>query len=380
MNRRVAAIAAAATAAWPCAQAAEWRVAPSIGTSVVNETNPRLAIDSASDQQAFAADLGVRLDRMSETTSITLNSSAARRQYREDRSLDRSDLAVDLSLQQAATERVSWSASASATRDSTLTSELGTSGETQIGYRHESLGAQLRPQWQVSERWSATAMMQVESDFYPSAGSGLFDYRYFSAGLASSWRRSPQDSIGFVVRTGQLQVAQARDDIRDVGASLEYTRTIDERWNLRLGGGPAWMRGSGSTQRGESFSLGLTRAAQYGAVSLAVDRDLAPTGRGYLTRRDSMSLQLSRDLAPHMSGTLGARYLRSRNVVGALGFTFDDVRYRRVDAGLNWSPLQQWSMELRAGYSAQQQSASGAHASGVDLALGLRWNGKNHVF
>jgi hypothetical protein len=249
-----------------------------------------------------------------------------------------------------------------------------------VGDRHESLGAQLQPQWQLSERWSAAMTTQWQRDFYPSSGGGLIDYLYRSAGLVSIWRRSAQDSIGIVVHAGQLQTDLSPVHIEDASASLQYTFTIDERWNLNLTAGPAWTRRTGSTQRGESFSFGLSRRAQYGAVSLSVDRGIAPTGRGYLTRRDSMSLQLQRDLAPRISGTLSARYLRSRNVVGALDFTFDDVRYRRVDAGLSWSFSPWWSTELRAGYSDQERSAGGVRTSGVDLGLGIRWNGKKHVF
>jgi hypothetical protein len=379
VNRTVAAIATAA-AMWPCAQAAEWRIAPSIDTSVVNESNPRLELEPASDQQAIAANAAVHLQRQSETLGVALDTSAARRQYSQDRSLDRTDLRLGLSLQHAASERLSWSAMASVTRDTTLTSELGTSGETRVGYRHESLGAQLQPQWQVSERWTATMQLQEQRDYYPSDDSGLTDYRYHSAGLVGSWRRTALDSIGIVVRAGQLQVAGAATDIKDASASLQYRRTINERWNLVLAGGPAWTHGAGSTQRGENFNFELTRGAQYGAVSIFVDRAIAPTGRGYLTRRDSMSLQLRRNFSPHLWGTLGARYLRSRNVIGALDFNFDAVRYRRVDAGLSWAFSPSWSTELHAGYADQLRSVSGAPASGVDLGLGIRWNGKNHVF
>jgi hypothetical protein len=346
----------------------------------VNESNPRLELEPAGDQQAMAANLGLRMGIQSETTDIALSSSAAWRQYSEDRSLDRTDLRMDMSMQQASSERVSWLALASATRDTTLTSELGTSGETRVGYRHESLGAQLRPQWRISERWTATMQLQTQHEFYPSAESGLSDYQYHSVGLVSSWRRSPRDTLGIVIRGGQLQVSGALVDATDSSALLEYSLTFDERWNLRLAGGPAWARGTGPTQQGESFSFDLTRGAQYAAVSLSADRSIAPTGRGYLTRRDSLSLQLSRNLATHLSGNLSARYIRSRNVAGALEFTTDDVRYRRVDAGLNWMLSPQWATEMHAGYSDQQRSANGLRSSGVDLGLGIRWNGKNHVF
>lgn len=376
---RIAAIAAAAAVA-SCVQAAEWRLTPFISTSVINESNPRFALDSPSDEQAIAADLGLSLERQSETSSLKFNSAAARRQYQEDRSLDRSDLRMSMSLQHAVSERISLAAAASATRDTTLTSELGTSGETRVGDRHESVGAQLQPGWQLTERWSATMLMQWQGDFYPESTSGLVDYRYFAAGLTNTWRRSLQDSIGIVLRVSQLQVANAPASIHDASALLQYKRTINERWNLTLAGGPAWTRGARSTESGENFSLDLTRNAQYGAISLSAERSLAPTGRGYLTRRDSMSLQLRKNFTEQITGTLGARYLRSRNVVGALGFTFDDVRYGRAEAGLNWSVSPQWSADLRTGISAQEQGFNGARASGVDVAFGIRWNGTNHVF
>ncbi len=380
MILRVAVIAVLTATAGSFVQAAVWRIAPSFSTSVVGESNPRFLLATANDQQAIAADLGLNLERQTETTNLMLNSSAARRQYQEDRSLNRSDLRMNMSLQHAVTERFSWAAVASATRDTTLTSELGTSGETRVGDRHESAGAQLQPSWQLSERWSTTMLMQWQSDFYPSSNSALVDYRYLSAGLTNTWRRSEQDSIGVVLRASQLQVANSPANIHDASALLQYKRSISERWSLTLAAGPAWTRGARATESGENFSLDIARTALYGAVSLSVDRSIAPTGRGYLTRRDSLALQLRREFTEHLTGTMGARYLRSRNIAGALGFAFDDVRYSRAEAGLNWSASPQWSTDLRAGYSAQKQSFNGVLASGVDVALGIRWNGKNHVF
>jgi hypothetical protein len=377
---RVAAIAAAAAAAGSCAQAAEWRFAPHAGATVVSESNPRMATEAAEDQQAVAVDLDVNIEAKSERSSFALSSSAAHRRYGNDASLNRSDLRVNTSLQHAASERISWSTGASVTRDTTLTSELGTTGETRVGHRHESVGMQLLPTWQVSERWSTTLMMQLQSDFYPSAEIGLVDYTYLSTGLTNTWRRSAQDSMAIVVRAGRLRADQSPVDITDANAQLQYTRTINERWNLTLAVGPAWTRGTGSTQRGESYNFELTRGEQYGAVSLLADRGLAPTGRGYMSRRDSLSLQLRRELSPHMTGTLSARYLHSRNVVGAQDITFDDVSYRRAEAGLNWSFSPQWSTNFHAGYAEQRQRQISTRASGVDLGLGIRWSGKNHVF
>jgi hypothetical protein len=376
---RVAAIAAAA-AVGPAAHAAEWRVAPSVGATIVNESNPSLVAESSEDQRAFATDLNLSLERQTETVSIAFTSSVARRQYREDESLNRSDLNATASLQHAATERFLWSASSTAARDTTLTSELGTSGETRVGYRHESLGAQLQAQWRPTELWSTTMSMQWQGDYYPSEGSGLVDYGYLAASFVNTWRRSSQDSLGIVLHAGRLGISRAPTDIKDTSAALQYTRTIDERWSLIAVAGPAWASGSGGTQRGETYKFDLSRAAQYWAVSLALDRAIAPTGRGYLTSRDSMSLQLRRDLSAQLSGSLAARYLRSRNIVGAQDFVFDDVRYRRIEAGLSWSFAPQWSTNLHAGYADQEQSASGVRVSGVDLGVGIRWSGKNHVF
>jgi hypothetical protein len=354
-------------------------MAPSLGTSIVSESNPRLEPGHANDEQAMAANLDLNLGTQGDTTGIALTTAAAWRKYSEDRSLDRTDLRADLTLNQNVSERVSWRASASATRDTTLTSELGTSGSARVGYRHESIGAQLQPQWRASERWTATLQLRTQREFYPSAGSGLTDFKYHSAGLVTSWARTPQDSIGIVVRTGRMSVAGAPTDIKDSSASLQYTLVFRERWNLSLAGGPAWTRGSGSTRHSENFNLELIRDAEYGAVSIAVDRALAPNGNGSLTRRDSLSLQLRRNLAAHLSGSLSARYLRSRNVVDALASGFEEVRYRRVDAGLSWSLAQQWSTVLSAGYSDQRQGADGNRASGADLALGIRWSGTSHV-
>lgn len=358
--------------------AAEWRIAPSFGTTLVGESNPGLVAVPTTSQQALAAEAGLRLQGRTEITEFGLNAAAARREYRVD-SLNRSDLSVDASLAHASSERTSWSARIAATRDSTLTSELGTSGQSRADYRHESIGASLSPEWQWGERWTAAMTAQWRSDFYPSTDSSLVDYQYISGMLTSSWRRSARDSIGIVLHTGRLSVAQAPADVEDASASLQYARTIAELWSLSLAAGPAWARGAGSTETGETFSMEVTRDGQYGAVSFSADRSIAPTGNGYLTRRDSLAVQMHRKLVPNLSGSLGTRYLRSRTVIGALGFTFDDVRYRRVEAGLSWTVTPQWVADFRAGYADQTQQLGRSTGTGADFSLGIRWSGKNHV-
>jgi len=284
-----------------------------------------------------------------------------------------------LTAQHNSSERVSWSGALDAVRNTTLTSELGTTGLTHVGYRHESVGGQFQPRWQVTELWATSLTAQVQSDFYAAAAVNLVDYTYYSAALDNSWRLSQKDTLGVVVRSGRLRVPHSSDDVSDTSAVLRYARNLNERWSLSLSGGPAWTRGTGPTQRGENFSFQLQRGAQYGAVSLNLERANAPSGSGYLTKRDSASLALRREFSPLLSASLDARYMRSRNVAGSLGFVFNDVRYRRVEATLNRAVSRQWSAVLRAGYAGQQGIVGGL-ASGVDISLGVHWNGENHVF
>jgi len=111
-------------------------------------------------------------------------------------------------------------------------------------------------------------------------------------------------------------------------------------------------------------------------------REVTPTGRGSLSKREHFGVETSLNATERLSFDGSARWTRSRDVLPAFGLQLDSVRYTHLSTGLQWrltatlsaSATFAWSRQSSA---AQQQQASGrdGSAEGYRAGLGLVWNG-----
>ena len=125
------------------AAAAEWTLTPSGRVATAYIDNPHLLEEGGASTTGtigeFAAVAKRRTERMDWTFEPRLRSA----RYQDDESLDSDDRSLRTQLG-FATERSYWSASADLIRDTTLTSELGSTGLVQANRRHQSVSALAR--------------------------------------------------------------------------------------------------------------------------------------------------------------------------------------------------------------------------------------------
>lgn len=361
------------------ALAAEWSLEPNAQVSMLGETNPRLMAGGSEDAQAVSAGADLSLRRATELSTLALSASASQRQYRQASALDRLDTNAAL-LFQARRERFDWQARATATRDTTLTSELGLSGLSENKRRHESAGASLSLNWSATERLGASVGTDVQFDMYPGEDASLVDYRYRSAHLGGSYILGPRSALSLTAQRGELAVSGSNYESTDSALTLQYRFQPSERTSLSIAGGPSRVKGLFSTEDGETFNASLSRSGEYFTATLSGGRRIAPTGRGYLTQRDEASLDLSTNLTERLRSSLSGTYIRSKDVLAGFGFSLSEVRYRRISASLGWQFRQRWSLTVGGGYADQASRGPAAPAGGYDLRAGFNWNGSRHVW
>lgn len=363
------------------ARSAEWTLQPDAQLHVLSETNPGLVPSDRGSTHArgLTAAANLLLQRRLETSSVRLTGRASQRRYDHSTALDRTDINLGLDWQ-AQRERTSWQASAAATRDTTLTSELGLTGQTGARYRHESLTGSAGMSWIASERLTGTASTSVSFDTYPGQRSGLVDYRYRAADIGADYMLGRRSSLGVNLRRGELAVSGRGNRSTDSTVMLQYRWQPTELLSLSVGAGPAWTRGVAGTERGESLSVGLERSGERSSMQASVRRHIAPTGRGYLTKRDDAHLQYSTRVTEGLTVDASASYLRSTDVLAASDVRLGEVRYRRASAGLAWRFRQHWSLSASAGYADQLSRATAAHGHGLEFRTGIGWNGRSHVW
>jgi len=280
-------------------------------------------------------------------------------------------------------ERDSSNLSFNLIRDTTLTSELGSTGLTAINKRRQSSNLSWSPSRQVSERWVLGAQFGATVVHYADAArTNLVDYRYGMAALYSSYVLSERSKLTWQLSGGRLQVPDnGLYDNDNYATTLAYDRLLTENWHLSVSAGPSLIRGAAAAgaDRGTVYGFSLTRALERNKVSLSVSRDVTPNGLGLLARHEQAALNLTHTVGEHTALSLDGVLMQTLNLLTTGGLQLSKVEYSDVNAGLNWSWAPTWRLSMGIGRGQQVNDAIGDRARRWHGSLGVRWSGLEHV-
>lgn len=355
------------------AAAADWKVHSSGQLQALTESNPRLATGDGTAAQAGLVAIDLQLNRRTELTQIALDARGALRRYTRDVSLDRDDQQLDLSLRRQ-TERLTWLMDLSAARDTTLTSELGTTGLIADNQRHRSLSLSLEPSYQLTERTalSSTAAWQT-SRYARTRSSPLVNYDYSSLQFDLSHEITENSTAGMSLSAARLATDGPARDIRSADIRLQAEHRWSERWRGSVSAGVSRVQTANRTQSGSVFSAGMHRSAERYTLDGNVSRSVAPTGRGLLSRRDEAGLHLNVLALQHLTAAGTVSMVRSRDYVPAFGFSINDVRYTSAQLSLNWEMARQWTLGLSTGRNDQRFMSSDVSGHSLSGWLSVGW-------
>ncbi len=167
-------------------------------------------------------DANAELARRTETSRLSLVPVLRVARYPGERMLDGEQQKLDASYSLTG-ERASLGLSASVARESTLTSELGTTGRTEVDANRESGFFAVAPQWLVTERLSAGANLGYQRVAYPGLdNTDLYGSRYATGSLNARYRLSPTMSMAVSGAAGSFdsQRAGAGSDSRGADGDL----------------------------------------------------------------------------------------------------------------------------------------------------------------
>jgi hypothetical protein len=369
----------AATLVPALAGGADWSAQSAAHLSAVTESNPQLLVDEKHAAQAAVADASLDLLRRTELLDLNLKARGSVRRYSEDSSLDRDDQQVALSLLLRG-ERHVVKGSASITRDTTLTSELGTTGITDYNQRHRARSLSLAPQWQLTERLTTSVSLGWQDSTYARGQEhGLSDYHYTSAGLSSAFDLSTTDSASLSMSASRLDSSLYAFNTDTVDVRLQLQRTWSPRWTTSISGGTSRIKTGDRESRGSLFGASLLHQAERLTLDVSLSRSNAPTGSGLQSRRDEAGVHASLALTEHVNASINASVIRSRELAPQFNFTISDVRYTRAEASLSWRMARDWNLLLGAGNSMQKRLAGSGNANSLDARLQLSWQHYNPV-
>jgi hypothetical protein len=340
------------------------------------ETNPQLR-EQKQDAQSGAADATLALARRTELLDLNLSVGATVRRYSEDVGLDRDDQLLALGAKYRG-ERYSVLGNAAVTRDSTLTSELGTTGIDGDNRRHRARQLSLAPEWQLSERHATGLTLGWQDSTYErGVNSALADYSYTSASLSNTYATSEAGSVALLISAGRMDSALYSFDTTNIDMRLELQHAWSQRWQGAISGGASRVSAGGRRHGGSLFSGSLTRNSELLGFDLSLSRSNAPSGTGLLTRRDEAALSARLPLSEYLSVSAGVSVARSREFLSQFDLALGEVRYARADLSLSWNVARDWTLALGAGGIDQKRFDGGASGRTFDARMTLAWRTYN---
>lgn len=358
------------------ALAFEWLFSPTARVAADYADNPRMLANGGAASAGTAGEFGAGFTVRSELAQFTARPRVRFARYRDDESLDSDDQYLDTALTYRS-ERVDWAASAGLTRDSTLTSELDSTGFVQTNRRHEALTLSAGPTWVVSERLTTGAQIYWADNHYVNAAdTGLVDYEYRAASLLSGLQLSERDRVTLNAQGGELVVPQQSTRTRDATLRLGWRHELPWLWTFDVSAGPSYVETAYGTDSGAVFKAELQRQRERWSFNVATSRDLTPTGRGVLTRRDQLGVSFKRRLTERLNGNASLRFVRNQDLLPRPGVAFQQVDYTRADVSLDWRFAQHWSLALAIGGATQSYETNTNDANNYQASIGIVWNGQ----
>jgi hypothetical protein len=361
--------------------AAEWSLTPSGQLLGAIQSNPGLQAQNVPTARSLAAKFVVDLQRRTERSSVIISPQLLLQRYRHNGDLNRDEQRIDLTLRRQG-EYLSWTGFGTAARDTTLTSELGTTGLTQSARRHQVVELTAGPRWQLSERLSTRSAVLWRSHRYPGkVQSGLTDYAYRSGTLGVDYELNERTGISLSGVAGRLTSGGAQQPSDDFSINLETQFRWRPQWSGGVVIGPSQARSGGASRDGLAFHVEVTRTTETVSLSASLGRAVSQAGRGVLTERDDLSLSGTRRLSERSEVALSAGGTVSRDALPRAGLVAGDVRYGHAEVNLRRRLNDNWNVNLLLGYTMQRiGTSSAALARGVEAQLGFEWsgNGRRH--
>ncbi len=362
--------------------AERWRIQPTASLETEYDDNVRLtAIDA---QSAFSGSLAAALRgiRSSEVSDVEFSVGLAGTSYSGLSELDNNSGYVGLDLGYRL-ERNQFRLGARLDSESTLTSEVATTGLNQVNKQRNRLTLDGGWAYLLTDRATLDLGASYQDVSYEDVELlPLFNYRLGAVSLANQYRLT--ERLGLIGRlsyeryetqdtpfTNEYGNAGAQvgadyqlSETTSLSAQLGFRRTeqtLDGLDNLRV------TRESS----GQTYLVGFSKRFEVGGtLKLEARRDLAPSGGGELLDTTGLRANLSLRMAPRWLFALGANAYRNRS-------PYDDrsegrLTYADLTPRLAYELDESWRLSL--GYRLRWQERDGGLDDAVSNAVFLTLN------
>ncbi len=364
------------------ATAADWSETLDASVIAAYDTNPALLPGSSiADQAAQLAVDGIT-SAQTERGQLTITPHLAITRYARESNLD-VDTGSLAATYVETLERGQWSLSGQALSDSTVTSELGQTGISNVNFRHNAYTATIGYQYFSTERlsWQLQGTGQI-TRYNNGQQFGLTDYDYGSIEAGPTWAFSDRLQGSLSLQTDRISPTSGLAE-KDYSANAQLKRSLNEKYAWRASAGATRVEVSGSAASTSTvFELGASRQGERTQWDLSVKRAVLPIGIGLLAREDVAALSVSVQASERSTLNLTFNAIRS-DPVNAVFYLAPLISFSyQVYSGASWGQaVAEWQYHFspRWSLSAAYQQARARNynvaewANGNQARLGIVW-------
>lgn len=365
------------------AAAADWSETLDANANVAYVTNPALLAGSSIADRAAQLAMDGNTQISTEVSQLTVTPRFAVTRYDQEKNLDVTTGSLALAFQDTG-ERGLWNASGLAQTDSTVTSELGQTGITNVNFRHDVYNAAIGYQYLSTERlaWQLGGSGQITRYSGGAESSGLNGYGYGGIQFGPTWSFTDRLRGSLTIETDQVR-PQSGSTETDYSANLQLKHSLTEKysWHASAGATRVEVRGSPGVPTSGVFDVGVTWHGQRVQLDLSGKRAVLPIGFGLLAREDVAALSAIVAVSEHGTFTLSCNAIRSDPVSLSVYFAPGISLSYQLYSGAAWVQgtgewdyhfSQRWT--LSAAYTrAHARNSYAESANGNQGRIGVIW-------
>lgn len=360
--------------------AQEWALVPEAVATIEHNTNPLFLVSDAEAATGVVGTAGVELSYETPEARARLRPRARSYHYgHDDADLNRDDQFLSAGYA-AQAERYSWSIDGDYNRESTLTSELESTGLVYGNFRRTTQLVVPTVAVDVTENVLVRVSGSYMSSNYDAPlESGLIDYINQSVDATVETVKSETVSWSFGAYQSELRVDDIGRTTVTQGIQGKGMWFIHDNLNLdfQLGTRRSMHEFKGGSDvfrledRGWLMAANARREWERSTMTVGLSRSVDPSTNGSLQQRDRLKLNADRALTETLS-LLGSAELSRFHYLGDNDNNFDRY-YQRLDGRCRWQWRRAWALE--AGVSVDWQGAQNSdnEARRAVISVGVSW-------
>ena len=340
--------------------AASYQWQPSVSTRTQYDDNLTQLSNNPVSTSTWVVNAASAFEIATAVSRLTIDGQLIGRRYSTDRRFNSDDLFFDGQLEHT-TPKLRWAIAFNRTENTSLTSEIDTSGLVGSGVDRKSwqLSPQITYQW--NEKTSTFLQATTNKVRYIDAEfSGLQGYNFATGTLGINYSPSRKHSAQLSVGVTDYQAVVTNLVTTTTNASLSWLFTLTPNWTLQAGSGIEFTRIkqpfsflSDSKERGQSYDFSAEHQGLTSSYTFSFNRALSPSGSGVLLTRDDYQFSSKHQINPRWSINTAARQLVNENFTGSNNLSKRTYSEFKIDN--NWQVSK--NLVTRLGYTFGHQDS-----------------------